>query len=623
MRPLLLSVYAAACLAAQAPQGAEQFAFQASPDRIQGPGWRVAGLPRKYFSETLPALFERTLRVENLAPGSGGSLQWIFTGEEGGFTVETDGARLRVFQRYYNSPGFRDPGQAQPRHPQRITAENNTSYTPPLQSITVRFDHRLGLSVLINGVEVARQNCQFDVSRHQLAWTGTTGGARGYLEPAATQTATVRAGSSRQYQEMLGWGGIAIPTAYHQLSREGKRRWFQYLAEYNLLLQREYPIGAKLNPAMDNWDKLEDATPHYYGDNFPNGEISDFTYNRNVRRLGGKVLFEFWALPPWARRDWRDPSGKLHTGVADPESYAKAMVRYCQVAKERAGAPPEIVGIQNEVVQPPEIWHEMTLALRQALDAAGFKDVKIHMRDDGRLKPGIECARVFRARPDVWRAIDYSATHMYDFQSHFYDPDSFDPFMKEFAEAAAGKPFLSTELSVNNSEFQVPSYRIALSMGQLYHKNLVITQASGIMYCWTLLNVEQPSYGWTRTLFVPDPAHGFQPKPSSHQLRVFGAYSRRIKEGMRRVEASSSEPHLLVTAFEGPQGRTLVLLNRSLAPQKVNVEWPGASFKYAERVSPYHENEVEPAPAAVMVEPGAVVTLSSVELGRLTFSPVE
>ncbi len=28
-------------------------------------------------------------------------------------------------------------------------------------------------------------------------------------------------------------------------------------------------LGARLNPAMDNWDRLEDATPHYYGDNFP------------------------------------------------------------------------------------------------------------------------------------------------------------------------------------------------------------------------------------------------------------------------------------------------------------------------------------------------------------------
>ena len=70
---------------------------------------------------------------------------------------------------------------------------------------------------------------------------------------------------------------------------------------YNLLLQREYPTGAMLNREMTNWDNPRDASPHYYGDNFPNCETSNFEFNRRVRRLGGKVIFEFWELPPWAK----------------------------------------------------------------------------------------------------------------------------------------------------------------------------------------------------------------------------------------------------------------------------------------------------------------------------------
>ena len=50
---------------------------------------------------------------------------------------------------------------------------------------------------------------------------------------------------------MLGFGGITTPTAYVQLSAEGKRRWWKLLAEYNLLLQREFPVGARLDAAMD------------------------------------------------------------------------------------------------------------------------------------------------------------------------------------------------------------------------------------------------------------------------------------------------------------------------------------------------------------------------------------
>ncbi len=42
-------------------------------------------------------------------------------------------------------------------------------------------------------------------------------------------------------------------------------------------------MSARLSSKMDNWDRIEDASPHYYGDNFPNGEITDFDYLKKVR----------------------------------------------------------------------------------------------------------------------------------------------------------------------------------------------------------------------------------------------------------------------------------------------------------------------------------------------------
>jgi hypothetical protein len=138
------------------------------------------------------------------------------------------------------------------------------------------------------------------------------------------------------------------------------------------------------------------------------------------------------------------------------------------------------------------------------------------------------------------------------------------------------------------------------------------------MYCWTLLNVVQPSYGWTRTLMAPDAEHGLTPAATSHQLRVYGAYSRRIREGMTRVQAASSNQQLLATAFSGNAGpRTLVMLNRSTAAQRVSVTWPGEPFRYMEVVSQQQENAVEAMSAGeVTVPPGAIVTLTNVELGR-------
>lgn len=579
--------------------------------------WNVPGPPRKYCSEWLPALFERTLAIDEWR-GEKNQLSWIFTGPTGGFTVEVGAGKVRLAQRYYDSPGLSKvpPVAERPaRHPEGLWEESSAEYNGNLRAVTVLLDHRLSVHVALNGKEALAAHCALDVNQHQLAYSGEEGAIRGRLLPPAIEAATVRVDASARFQQMLGFGGTTTPPAYAELSPEGQRVWWRKLAEYNLLLHREYPTGALLNPEMTNWDRPSDASPHYYGDNFPNCETSDFEYMRQVRRMGGKVIFEFWELPVWARL--RDSAGKL-TELPDLAAYTKAMVRYCQVSREKTGSAPEIVGIQNEVQQPPEVWQQMALALRQALDEAGFGAVKIHMHNPPFLSGGIAAVKAFREKDAVWKAIDYATSNMYDYQNFFYDPDGFDALLREMKQAIGGKPFLAGELCVNNGAFQNRSYRTAFAMGQLYHKVLTTLDVCGILYCWTLLNVVQPSYGWTRTLMAPDTEHGFVPAATSHQLRVFGAYSRRIREGMTRVQAASSNPRLLATAFSGNAGaRTLVMLNRSAAAQRVAVTWPGGAFRYREVVSPQQENAVEPVAAGeVTVPPGAIVTLTNVELGQ-------
>jgi len=90
------------------------------------------------------------------------------------------------------------------------------------------------------------------------------------------------------------------------------------------------------------------------------------------------------------------------------------------------------------------------------------------------------------------------------------------------------------------------------------------------------------------------------------------------------VKATSSSANVLATAFTGVAGeRTVILLNRSAAPQTVEVRWAGARFRYLETVSTRRENAVEPAPrlaaaatVEVLVAAGAIITLTNVELGR-------
>jgi hypothetical protein len=124
----------------------------------------------------------------------------------------------------------------------------------------------------------------------------------------------------------------------------------------------------------------------------------------------------------------------------------------------------------------------------------------------------------------------------------------------------------------------------------------------------------------TRSLFVPDKTRGFTPALSSNQLRVFGAYSRRIKEGMKRLGTEVLENDLLASAFaEDDGGITLVLLNRSTRPLLVTTEGLLGTFLWKESVSPYDQNSVESMVdprEPVLVSSGALVTLSSIPLGR-------
>lgn len=556
--------------------------------QVWGRGAESKGL---YPEELLEAVFARKIIFEELDLESG-RLLWVFTGDKAGFTVELTEQSVTLYQRFYDSFGFHDvPNEKKvriARYPQKKFLEASVVYNGRIESIAVRMGHDLVLRLYLNDKELAKQMCIFDVSRHQIRYEGKEGLVRGRLAKPVLRRSTVSIDPNKSFQEILGFGGITSVMAYRELSTEGKAKWWKLLREYNLLIHREYPIGTQLKPDYSNWDDQEDASVHYYGDNFPNGEISDFAYNKRVQNMGGLVVFEFWALPPWAMDRVEQNSGNI---VSHPNinKYAEAMVDYCKTAKTKTGRPPDIVGIQNEVTQPKEVWRDMTLALRKELDRNGFDNVKIHMHNSSSLGGGIRAAQAFNSYPDVWETIDYAATNMYDWQQFFTDPDGFDERALRWKSIVADKPFLSTEICINNSRFQHDSYRLAFTMGQLYHKNLAMMDASVLMYCWLLLNGPQPTFDATRSLFRVDRGHSVCPTASSHQLLVFGSFSRKLLRGTKRVGAVSSDGDLLVTAFTDGSRRVVIMLNRGVYPQKVKLTgWP--TFSRAEVTDPYNGN---------------------------------
>jgi O-glycosyl hydrolase len=615
LRPVSLL---AATLAVGVCYCAQPLRFELNAAAVRAPVWgRGKDIPRTFFPEFLPALFSRTLRLDQPI-GPGAVLEWVFTGDQGGITVRIDAAAVKVIQRYYDSFGLSEAKPPKARYPQGVWHQSEIPYSDELRTVTVELDHKLGLIVSINGRQALRQTCLLEVRRHQLALTPASDGVGQRLAgeiaaPEEGQT-EITVNPQERHQAIYGFGGILSAPAYAQLSAEGRRRWWELVREYNLLLHREYPNGNRLKPDLSNFGVLSDATPHYYGDNFPNGEITDFEYIRKIRSLGGHVLFEFWELPPWARHAYTAADGKSVPNAPIVDEYVRAMVGYCRILREKTGAAPEVVGIQNEITQPAEIWQQMIVALRAGLDRAGFRTVRIHMPDSGNLAGGIRTAAAIQKSAEAWKAIDWAATHVYDFQNFFEAPDGYDSRIAEWRALTAGKPFLSTELTVNSSAYQSDSYRVAFAHAQLYHKNMALMDASALIYCWTLLDVEQPSFAATRSLFAVDRANGFVPAASSYQARVFGAFSRHLREGMVRVSAASSHADVLATAYQGAQGRrTMILINRSTAPQAVRIAWPGgAALSKLEIASFYQANQAVPLPARLVLQPGEIATLSTV-----------
>ena len=619
---LLIAASACAQQAIQLPPAPVEAApaadtFHFVSDGPAGPGWsRPDEIARKYFHENLTALFERTLTLDAALP-QGATLRWIFTGPHAGLTIELTPSKVRIAERYYDSMALYEGNG---NFPEKTTFSNERQYTGEARTITVVADAHLAVRVLVNGRQMLEAPLLFDLTRHQLMLAGRRTVhhvVSGSLVKPDLKSSTLTINPVAVHQTMMGFGGSPSIVAYEELSDAGKRAYWQILKRYNLLLFREYPMGTQLKPDLSNLDNLADATPHYYGDNFPNSEVSNFDYSRHALALGGSVIYELWALPSWATVPWSgshstDTWGKSIKRVANPDEYARIVVTYCKKAQAATGSAPAIVGIENEADQPPEVFSAMALAVRRALDKAGFTQTKIHMADASFMYLGIERAAALRKNPEAWKALDYAAVHEYDFQEFIANPDLYDARMKQMHEAADGKPFLATEICINDPHYQEPSYRIAFAVAQLYHKNLTELDAVALMYCWLLLDVEQPTFAGSRSLLAPDRTRGWIPVPTSYQLRVMGAFSRHILKGMKRIGVETGDPDLLATAFADGKNETLVVVNRSTTARRLDVKGATHAWTEMERTGLEEENAVSAVPSEIEVAPGEIVVLSTI-----------
>lgn len=582
--------------------------------------WKAPRPWPAYFDQHLTSLFDREIVFEKLELDYDARLIWRFSGPLGMVVIRLSPHSIAVQQIFHDSFAHNtsDPIEwgwwdALGESAQKTWKEFTQKLQALPKSIRVTVDHHMDLKIYLDGALLTQQHLLIDLHLHQLQLTG--GDVVGKLLVPAPRTVSLQVHPEKKRQEIIGFGGTGIATAYHLLSEEGKNRWFEILKESNLLIQRECPASRHLHPECNNFDHIEDAPPHYYGENFPNCEISDFGYNRRIHEIGGQVWFEFWELPKWVYPSEVKPGALRGDCEVDHEGYARAYVEYCKQSVAKSGKPPAIVGVQNEICQSADNLARMILTLREQLDAAGFQEVKIHSANSPAafwFEPFMER---HKANPAAWEKLDFVASNWYDCLEHLKNPDGYDPIIESRVKAnTGGKDLLGTELCPIFRAYQVKSWRPALNWAQIFHKILALAEARALVVNYTLCNNVHPSFNWTRTLFTVDESRNRMPVAESFTARALIAFSRFIRKGMTRVETTSDDSDLLATVWLGAEGEgTAVLVNRGTTPAVLSLH--DLPFTPRTRMDTGHtwENYCQPLDGKpeITIEPGGIVSLST------------
>lgn len=579
-----------------------------------------------WLENSLPSLFTRSFQVKNVQLRNA-TAELLFAGMRGGVRVLFAPEGITV--RHEDTDGQGYPMSGRVHTNERSFGTVPAPALPYKVRVIVTHDHNLVLTINDQPVlRIGTFHDFFGVAAF-IRPVNATSLAEGELQfaPVAEEktTATVRLLPQQQHQTMLGWGGITSIPSYHDLSAAQQSAYRDALFENNLLLVREYPASDYLNPTNDNWDSSSAARVHY-NDSEDQGEISDFNFLKEMKRRGAITVTEFWRHPP--HHYVRDAAGKL-TVQADLPAIARSLVRYCQIYRERTGFQPDIIGVQNEPdvahsvapgFLPPTRAAELTRELRIQLDAAGFNRTQIHSANAGQLRNGLQWLDAINADPPARSMTNYFASNVYDYNA--FAPDRFDVTLQTMRQKLGGMPFLAIEIGNNHGDKQAHSYRMALGYAQQMHKLLTIGDAVGVAYIWTLLKSTHQNFNWTRTLLYPNRANGNELEASFY-WRIFTAYSRHIKRGMRRIGVESSHPDLLVTAYDdGRGGLTMVIINRASADMEVRFDNVKAKTLSREIVSHTQPNisagDVKSLSAgfAEIIPGGSIVTYSNVALNK-------
>ncbi len=234
------------------------------------------------------------------------------------------------------------------------------------------------------------------------------------------------------------------------------------------------------------------------------------------------------------------------------------------VAYEKAGVKADYVNIQNE---PDYLahWDSCQLEPTETNDIAGYDAAfeavwQKFNKEMGKAMPKMlapETTGLDRLGEYIDNLDDKS--HVYGYAHHLYNcagdgdnipgcgaaPDRYISDMKEVKSKYGSKPLIQTEY-----EHQPGDWEDAINTAILMHNSLTVEGVSAYLY-WDLF------WGSTSGLASIDDPNSITIKPTYYTFKQYSAF---IDSGWQRVEASSDNSNLRISAYIGPDNKKLALV---------------------------------------------------------------
>lgn len=306
-------------------------------------------------------------------------------------------------------------------------------------------------------------------------------------------------------------------------------------------------VRNSLNSGIEN----SKGAPFNFSATFVDAQ-ADFV--KQAKRYGLRTFFPSPVyLEDWMQAD--DPSGYV--------DYAMAVLRRF---KQDGVEPPLYSPINEPAVShdfPLQWMHDVVLQLGQRLRAAGFK-TKLVIPDDENPEDAYRRALAVLQDPAARKYVGAIAFHIYS-----GSPDDW-PKLKALA-SKYGLPLWMTE-------YQSDSYTdwaSSLDWAQKMHQ-LLVDGVGAIDYLWGFFGSWVSTDTMVSIHFDNGQFVSWSPTPI---YWITGQYSRYVRPGFRRVDATPATGSVLTTAYIGPKRAIVIVTNPSGSSQSIRVRITGGKVK--------------------------------------------